>query len=101
MAAPKIEADYDLLDQVSQRFAQQGDAIAQMLQNVRSKMDQLNGEWIGEGSASFFNEMSDLVLPGVDRLQQALENANNVTKQIGQVMKSAEEEASNTFQLIA
>lgn len=99
MAAPQIEADYELLEEVSSRFVQQGDAIDQMLQNIRNNMDNLQGEWIGEGSEAFFNEMTDLVIPAVQRLSQALHQTGSTTKQISTVMSGAEEESSNSFQV--
>lgn len=100
MSAPKIEVNYEMLDQVSAKFLQQGDEAEQMLQNIRNHMESLQGEWIGEGSTAFFEEMENLVLPGITRLVQALNEAANVSKQISEVMSSAEEEAANTFQVI-
>ena len=76
----------------------QAQATEQMLGKVRSSMSNLeNGGWIGRGSDAFFGEMHDEVLPAVERLRQALEEANRVTNQISQVMKQAEEEACSPF----
>lgn len=53
----EIRADYDQLNQVATRFAQQADAIQQMIQRVRSSMGQLeDGGWIGRGASAFFEE---------------------------------------------
>lgn len=93
-----VEADYDQLEQVAARFAAQAQAIEQMLNKVRSSMSNLeDGGWVGRGSDAFFSEMHDEVLPAVERLRQALEEANRVTNQITQVMKQAEEEARAPF----
>ncbi len=94
----EIRADYDRLDQVANQFASQSQAIQQMLQNVKGSMDPLeSGGWVGRGSNAFFEEMNSEVLPANERLQQALDEASRVTKQIVQTIKQAEEEASSPF----
>lgn len=94
----EIRADYDRLEQLANQFASQSQAIQQMLQNVRGSMDPLqSGGWIGRGSDAFFTEMQSEVLPATQRLQEALDEANRVTKQIIQTVKQAEEEASSPF----
>lgn len=94
----EIRADYDRLEQLANQFANQSQAIQQMLQNVRGSMDPLqSGGWIGRGSDAFFSEMQSEVLPGSQRLQEALDEASRVTKQIVQTVKQAEEEAASPF----
>lgn len=94
----RIEADYDQLEQLATRFANQSQAVQQMLQSVRGSMDGLqNGGWIGRGSEAFFSEMEDKVLPASERLRQALDEATRITRFIAQTVKQAEEEASSPF----
>lgn len=94
----EIKADYDRLEQLAGRFANQAQVIQQMLQGVRGSMDPLeSGGWVGRGSDAFFSEMNSEVLPASERLQQALEEANRVTKHIIQTVKQAEEEAGSAF----
>lgn len=96
--ADEIRADYDRLEQVASNFANQAQAIQQTLQNVRGSMDPLeSGGWIGRGSDSFFTEMQSDVMPANERLQQALDEASRVTKQIIQTVQQAEEEACSPF----
>jgi WXG100 family type VII secretion target len=96
----EIRADYDQLEQIANRFVNQSQAVQQMLQRVRGAMDPLQGGgWIGRGSDAFFSEMESEVLPASLRLQQALEEANQVTRQIVQNVKQAEEEASSPFRV--
>lgn len=99
MAAEEIRADYDQLVQVVNRFNAQGQQIQQMTQNVQRSMETLRGGWEGRGSQAFFNEMQGNVLPGVNRLHQALAQAARVTQQISQTVKQAEEEASAPFRI--
>lgn len=95
--ADEIRADYDQLDQVASRFANQSQAIQQMLQKVKSSMDKLEGNWVGLGSEAFFQEMQSLVLPASQRFQNALQEASQVTRRISQTVKTAEEDASSPF----
>ena len=95
--ADEVKADYEQLEQVASKFSSQSEEIQQMLQTVKNNMDQLEPDWIGRGSEAFFSEMQSEVLPAVMRLQQALEEANRVTKEVVQTMQDAEEEASSPF----
>ncbi|MGB1248984.1 MAG: WXG100 family type VII secretion target [Candidatus Promineifilaceae bacterium] len=94
----EIKADYDLLEQVANLFTAQSQAVQQILQDVKGCVDPLvQGGWMGRGSESFYAEMDGMVLPATLRLQQALEEANQVTKQISQVIQQAEDDASSPF----
>jgi len=96
----EIRADYESLEQLASQFANQAQAVQQMLQNVKGAMDPLEGGgWIGRGSDAFFSEMNSEVLPATTRLQQALDEASRVTKQIVETVKQAEEEASSPFRI--
>ena len=95
MAAPKIRADHDGLQSVSQKFAQQAEATRRILGQTKADKSTLeSGDWQGKGAAAFYREMNDMVLPTLERLARALESASQVTKQISGVMKQVEEEAS-------
>ncbi len=94
----EIRADYDQLGQIATRFANQAQAIQQMLQKVQGSMEKLEGGgWIGEGSEAFYSEMHDQVLPASGRLQRALTEANRATQNIARTVKQAEDEASSLF----
>ncbi len=96
----KVEADYQALSKIASQFTQQASQIQQMYQKVNSQMNNLhNGGWKGRGSDAFYREMQELVLPGVQRLRQALEEAGRVTREVSADMAKAEEEASAPFRL--
>lgn len=98
--ADEIRADYEEMEQISNRFANQSQTVQQMMQKVRSSMDKLeSGDWIGRGSDAFFNEMNSEVLPATERLIQALDEASRTTKDIAQTVQQAEEEASSRFRI--
>ncbi|MGB1253652.1 MAG: WXG100 family type VII secretion target [Candidatus Promineifilaceae bacterium] len=96
-----IQVDYEMLEQVSAKFVQQCEAAQQMAQDITNRMQALEGEWIGEGSVAFFAEMSDLMVPSMQRLVDSLSEAGEATNRIAQVYANAEEEASNSFSVIA
>lgn len=94
----EVKADYDQLEQVAQGFSNQAQNTEDLIQKLQSSLDPLqDGGWIGRGSDAFFDEMGGEVMPAVQRLREALEEASAVTKQIAQLMQQAEEEASSIF----
>lgn len=96
----RIEADYDQLNAVASRFNNQSQCIQQMIQNVQSRLGNLqSGGWIGEGADSFYSEMDSLVLPAVNRLKEAMTEASRVTQLIAQTVQQAEEEACSCFRV--
>ena len=95
--ADEVRADFNQLEQIASKFGNQAQEIQQMFQQVRGGMDKLENDWIGRGSEAFFREMRGEVLPAVNRLHQALEEASRVTKEIVQTMRQADEEASSPF----
>src|SRR5688500_5184591 len=98
--ADKVEANYEMLGSIAKQFSQEADAIEQMLKNLESNIDQLEGGgWIGRGANAFYAELRDEVLPGVERLTQALEDASRTTSEIAKLFREAEETASNRFKM--
>ena len=61
------------------------------------QMETLEPDWVGLGSDAFFEEMQGEVLPAVQRLQEALEQAGMVTGEIVSIFQQADEEASSPF----
>jgi len=96
--ADKVQADYEQLGQVSSQFANQSQVIQELLQKVRSSVQQLeDGGWIGRGADSFFSEMQSVVFPAIQRLESSLNDASSTTKQIAQNMQQAEQDAQSLF----
>jgi WXG100 family type VII secretion target len=100
MGAPQVRSDYDQLKNIQKSFSAQAENVAKSTQNIRSVMDKLQGgDWIGEGAQKFYQEMNDQVLPTMNRLNKALQEASRATAQISQLMKKAEEEASGILHI--
>jgi WXG100 family type VII secretion target len=96
--ADKVQADYEQLGQVSSQFANQSQLVQELMQKVRSSMQQLeDGGWIGRGADAFFSEMQSVLFPGIQRLESALNDASSITKQIAQNMEQAEQDAQSLF----
>lgn len=86
-----IQADYNALASVASRFGNQARSNQELLARVRQAMQPLeSGGWQGRGSAAFFNEMNGQVLPAVQRLTAALDQARSVTLDIARVVRLAE-----------
>lgn len=95
----EIQADYEALEQIAQKFASSADEIAQSLKLITDRMQVLQGTWKGRGSKAFFAEMGDEVLPALGRLHEALIESARTTGQIAQTLNQAEEEASGLFRV--
>ena len=93
-----IQADYDALAGVASRFGNQAQSSQELLARVRQAMRQLEGDgWHGRGSTAFFGEMNGEVLPTLQRMTAALDQARSVTLDIARVVRQAEEEAAQPF----
>lgn len=94
----KIQADYDELAAISNEFLQEAAGVEQLTTQIMNLVGQLeSGGWIGRGADAFYNEMHDLVEPGLQRLARALEDAGGAIRQISNIMSQAEQEASSLF----
>jgi WXG100 family type VII secretion target len=94
----KIQADYDELANIANQFAQESSSTQQLMSQITSLVNQLEGGgWIGRGAQAFYAEMHDEVEPGLQRMIQALEDASSSVKQISSIVSQAEQEASMKF----
>jgi len=97
-AGNKIQADYDSLESIANQFSQQASQVEQLSHKIDSLVGSLEGGgWIGRGAQAFYNEMRDEVIPGVERLCQALEDGSSAIKQIANIISQAEQEAGSLF----
>lgn len=102
MITIQIRCHYDEMTQISQVFKQQEDAIKQVNRRLKSQKGTLEGgEWIGKGATKFYREMNDEIMPSMTRLEKAMGQAAQVTRNIHQIMHSAEDEASGILKFTA
>ena len=98
MPAAKIQADYPQLEKAAETFGKEADQTKQLIQRVRQSVDALQGGgWIGVGADKFYNEMDEIVFPAIDRMMNALNDANSATKRIADAFRKAEDEACGLF----
>ncbi|HMQ51345.1 MAG TPA: WXG100 family type VII secretion target [Anaerolineae bacterium] len=94
----RIEVRYDAMEQFAAKFQAQAQSVAAVLQRVGGTMQELqNGGWAGRGSDAFFAEMNGEVLPAVQRLQAAMEDAQQNTRRMAEIVQQAEDEAAGLF----
>ena len=95
MPAPKVRADFDLLNNIATRFSGESDNITQMQSSITQAMSALEGgDWVGPGATAFYAEMRESVLPAVQRLIAALGEAGTTATKIGRTVKQAETDAA-------
>jgi WXG100 family type VII secretion target len=93
--APRFRGDYQQLSKVATSFATQAGNCKRTLQQVKGRMATLQGgDWIGQGAQAFYREMEQELLPSLQRLAIAIEQAERVTMQISRIVKEAEEASS-------
>jgi WXG100 family type VII secretion target len=98
MSSNIIQADYEKLDTLARRFSEQSESCHQLFQQVAAKARDLQEEgWEGRGSAAFYAEMEEYVMPAMRRVVRALAAGGTVTSKIRDVMRQAEEEAVRPF----
>jgi WXG100 family type VII secretion target len=94
----RIEANYDDLANIDNRFLAQAGVVEQLMSTLSNQMGHLQGGgWIGRGANAFYTEMDQLVLPSMQRLRQALEEASRTTRQVITTFENAETEGEITF----
>lgn len=100
MSVDKVRADYEQLTQIAQAFGQLAEALQQTLGRLEKDKGVLEGgKWKGKGSAAFYREMNQTMLPAMKRLAAAMNSAANTTTKISRIMKQAEGDAARLFRL--
>jgi WXG100 family type VII secretion target len=92
---------FDDLGNIGKTFQKNADDIANVHKEIRSAQDTLEGgEWIGEGAKRFQSEMEDSINPSMQGLQRVMEEAAQVTHQLGELMHEAEEDAKSALVIV-
>ena len=94
--AEQIQVNYEALQQIENRFVQLSNEVQDMAAKIKTQETALQrGGWIGRGSDAFYNEMDDLVMPAIGRLERALEEGGQALNRIARIFGEAEEEAQS------
>jgi len=92
-----IQVNYEQLEDVVRRWDRCADTTDAILSGLSRTMDDLRGGWEGEASKRFFDEMEGRVLPRLRRLNQALAESQQTTRQLVRTFQEAEEQAAQLF----
>ena len=96
--ADKTEVNYDQLQMFMKAFDAEAEDILALTKQTSSKVEDLHGDkWVGRGSDKFFSEMQGEVLPAMNRLVGALQQASQITREIAEIFNQAEEETQGFF----
>ena len=93
-----IQVKYAELGEIQRIFTEHMDHVTGMMRRLQTHLDPLiGGEWTGANAQIFFDGMQDEVLPALQRLKTAFNEADNTTAEIIKIMRAAEEEAASYF----
>jgi WXG100 family type VII secretion target len=96
--APIIQGQYEVLTQTASRFGKQSQAMTQVNRTIQRSVGNLRGGgWAGVGADAFLREMESVTFPALQRLINALNEAQRATLQIRDTLQSAEEAAAFLF----
>ena len=96
--AQTIRADYAELAHIESLFAHEAETSQKIRSSLQAHLQVLqSGDWIGTGAQAFYAEMSSEVLPAIQRMARAFDNAQQTTHKIKQVMQQAEQDAARVF----
>ena len=82
MATPEITATYADLEQAIQQLDALAGRADEILKYVSDTRGGLNGEWMGFGYNKFAQEMDGEILPGMQKLGNALRTASMTVSKI-------------------
>ncbi|MEJ2759498.1 MAG: WXG100 family type VII secretion target, partial [Anaerolineales bacterium] len=92
----------DQLQSFIKAFQSEAEEYQALSKETNNKVEELhNGGWVGRGSDAFFEEMHNEILPAVQRLVRALQQAGQITREIAEIFNNAEEESQSFFRSLA
>lgn len=97
MATDTIQANYDQLATISQRFRTHSESIQTTHEKLAKLLRALEDSWVGRGAEAFRAEMDDAILPAVSRLTDVLAKSAATISQISTILQEAEKEAARLF----
>lgn len=94
----KLQVHYGDLNNASAMLAQEAQHVTEMMTKINQRTEELRGgEFVGQASNSFYNEVEHVLLPGMKKLIQSLEDTSNLMKQLNSLFANAEQQAGNLF----
>jgi WXG100 family type VII secretion target len=98
MVASEIRVQYDDIATIAMSFNHRGEQTQQLLKELRRQQGVLeDGVWLGSGAQAFFAEMNTHIVPTMNGLIQAFEQAAGTTRQVQELLHQAEADAAALF----
>ncbi len=97
MSAPIIQANYDDLKAIASVLTGQADQTFALTRSVGNCLEALRGSWLGRGARQFYAEMDHEVLPAMQRLRAALDEASTAVKRTVALLEEHERQAGLLF----
>lgn len=91
--ADKTKVDYDAVQQASQAFNTQADAIRKVQQTLKRQAENARKSWVGKGANEFQKEFEGSTMPTFDKLVDALSQGGKVLGDLGKMFHDAEQES--------
>lgn len=97
MSQSITQVNYDAAENIAKNFHQESEEIEFVYQTMLQKVDALHSDWVGEAADKFFTEMEGDLLPGIQRLAQALLTSEATLKQIMKTFYEADQETVSYY----
>lgn len=99
--ADNTQVNYDLLATYEKRFQETGAEAMDQVAQFRQRVDGLHGQgWVGKAADQFHEEMTGEIIPALQRMGEAFNEAAEALKKIREAFNSADEECRGYFDLL-
>lgn len=96
--ADLFQVQYEELKKIQSQIDAEANNIMQIQKQITGQVNALrSGMWVGDSANAFYTEMDGLILPGIDRLQQALSRFSQEVNRIHTNISQAEQTARGRF----
>ena len=95
--ANKVKIDFERMQKIKANFEHEETDLQDQLNKTRQQVNDLRTNWIGQGSASFFDDMDNKVLPSLENLIKALGQTAAAVGSILDIFHQADQEGSSSI----
>jgi WXG100 family type VII secretion target len=93
-----ITVEYETIEGFARQFADEAARFERSLQQIRQQHEVLYRQaWVGDNANTFYKTMQTDILPALQRLTQALYEADHVTRAMAVVYQEAEQQGKAAF----
>lgn len=100
MSRAIIQIDYEALTHIAKRFWQESEDVSQIYHAIKDEINALKSNWAGNAADTFFTEMENELLPGIQRVSHALLTSEATLNQIIKIFRQAEIETEDYYKSI-